>query len=90
MKRILERGATLLLVLWFLVYGGDWAIYKLRGSPQSQVVVNQYVVIPLKGNRQEFDSLGSAPTTCSLTLFAQSGLEPCWRLRRNTNQGTKL
>jgi hypothetical protein len=86
-------------VLWILlvllagfvaVYGGDWAIFKMRGSPQSTVTVNRYLTVPLKGNKQEFDYLGSMDVPCSVSLFPQAGMSPCWRLRRNPNQGTNL
>jgi hypothetical protein len=54
------------------------------------VTVNRYVTIPLKGNKQEFDYLGSLDVPCSISLFSQAGLSPCWQLRRNPNQGMTL
>jgi hypothetical protein len=86
----MERIAAVLAMAFVAVYGGDWAIYKLRGSPQSKVTVNRYMAIPLKGNKQEFDYLGSLDAPCSLSLFPQGGLPPCWQLRRNPNQGLKI
>jgi hypothetical protein len=90
MKRWLLRITVILMAGFVAAYGGDWAIYKLRGSPRSKVTVNRFLTIPLKGNKQEFDYLGSADVPCSISLFPQAGLSPCWRLRRNTNQGTTL
>jgi hypothetical protein len=72
------------------VYGGDYAIFKLRGSPISKVTVNRYVTIPLKGRKSEFDYLGTLDVPCSVSLFAQSGQSPCWQLRRNPNQGMDM
>lgn len=72
------------------VYAGDWAIFKLRGSPQSKVTVNRYVTIPLKGNKQEFDYQGTVDVPCSVSLFPHGGESPCWRLRRDTNQGMTI
>ncbi len=83
----LGRAVAVLAAAFVAVYAGDWAIYKLRGSPQSTVTVNRYVTIPLKGNKQEFDYLGSSDVPCSVSLFPQAGQSACWRLRRNPNQG---
>ena len=87
MRRWLQLLAVLLVAGFVVVYAGDWALFRLRGSPHSKVTVNRYVTIPLKGNKQEFDYLGSVDTPCSVSLFPQSGQNPCWHLRRNTNQG---
>jgi hypothetical protein len=78
---------VVLAVAFVAVYGGDSAIFRLRGSPTGKVSVNQFVAIPLKGNKTEFDYLGSADTPCSKSLFPQAGQNPCWQLRRNPNQG---
>ena len=90
MMRWLQRVVVVLLAGFVAACGGDWAVFKLRGSPQSKVTVNRYVTIPLKGNKQEFDYLGSVDVACSISLFAQGGQSPCWQLRRNTNQGANL
>ena len=83
----LRRVLVVLAAAFVVIYAGDWAVYKLRGSPQSKVTVNRYVTIPLKGNKQEFDYLGSMDVPCSVSLFPQAGQAPCWQLRRNPNQG---
>ncbi|MGD0940517.1 MAG: hypothetical protein ABR905_12485 [Terracidiphilus sp.] len=85
--RWLQWAVVVLAVAFVAVYAGDWITYKLRGSPQSKVTVNRYVTIPLKGNKQEFDYLGSSDVPCSVSLFPQAGQNPCWQLRRNPNQG---
>ena len=82
-----QRVTVTLLVVFVAVYAGDWAIFKLRGSPCSKVSVNRYVTIPLKGNKQEFDYLGSVDIICSISLFSQGGQDACWQLQRNRNQG---
>jgi len=86
--RWLRRVVALLAAAFVLTYAADWTVFKLRGSPQSKVTVNQLVTIPLKGNKQEFDYLGTSDLPCSLSLFSQAGHSPCWQLRRNPNQGT--
>ncbi len=78
------RWSILALVAGFvLVYAGDWAVFLLRGSPASHITVNRYVTVPLKGNKREFDPLGAADVPCSISLFSQGGLNPCWQVRRD-------
>jgi hypothetical protein len=89
-KRWLFRVTVVLVVGFVAVYGGDWAIFKLRGSPVSKVTVSRFLTVPLKGNKLEFDYLGAADVPCSQSLFPQAGLGPCWRLRRNPNQETTM
>ena len=84
------RVLVVLTAAFVVLYAGDWAVFKLRGSPQSTVTVHRYVTIPLKGNKQEFDYLGSIDVPCSISLFPQAGLDTCWRLRRNPNPGMNL
>ncbi|MGA2889758.1 MAG: hypothetical protein ABSE51_17055 [Terracidiphilus sp.] len=90
MKRWLQRAIMALVAAFVVTYTSDWAIFKLRGSPSGKVTVNRYLTVPLKGNKQEFDYLGSSDVPCSVSLFPQAGQSPCWRLRRNSNQGANL
>ena len=94
MMRFLVRWMQRVLVVaaaaFALCYGGDWAVFKLRGSPLSKVTVNRYVTIPLKGGKKEFDYLGSIDLPCSRSLFPQAGQAVCWQLRRNPNQGMTM
>jgi hypothetical protein len=90
MKRWLQRLVVVLVVAFVAVYGGDLAIFKLRGSPHSKVTVSRFLAIPLKGNKQEFDYLGTSDVPCSVSLFPQGGQSTCWQLRRNPNQITSL
>jgi hypothetical protein len=88
--RWLFRAAVFLAAGVLVTYLGDWIAFKLEGSPQSTVTVNRTLVVPLKNNQQEYDYLGTFDQPCSVSLFPQSGLTPCWQLRRNTNQNVKL
>lgn len=90
MKRWIQRVAVVLVAGFVAAYGGDWAVYKLRGSPSSTVTVNRYQTVPLKGNKIEYDYLGASDVPCSVSLFPQAGQSPCWQLRRNPNQTTTL
>ena len=88
--RWLRRAVFILVVGFVALYGGDWAAFKLRGSPLSKVSVDRYVTVPLKGNKQEFDPLGTAEVPCSVSLFPQAGLSPCWQVRREASQSPDL
>lgn len=90
LMRWLQRVLVVLVAAFVATYAGDWALFKLRGSPRSRVTVNRYVTIPLKGNKREFDYLGSIDVPCSISLFPQEGQSPCWQLRRSPNQGMTL
>ena len=86
----LFRVAVVAAMAFALVYVGDWAVYRMRGAPQSKVTVNQYLAIPLKGRKTEYDYQGTFDQPCAVALFAQGSLTPCWRLRRNPNQGITM
>ena len=86
LRRIVLGAAMAFVALYF----GDWAIFRLRGSPSSKVTVNRYQTVPLKGGKSEYDYLGTEDEPCSVSLFPQSGMDTCWRLRRNANQMTNL
>jgi hypothetical protein len=81
------RIVAVLLVLFAIVYTGDWAVYRLRGSPQSKVTVNKFVSIPQKARKTEIDFLGTFDAPCAVALFDQGGESACWQLRRSPNIG---
>jgi len=89
-KRWIPRGLLFLIAASVLIYGGDWVIYRLRGSPTSTVTVNNTLTVPLKGNKTEYDYIGTSDIPCSVSLFPQAGQNPCWYLRRHPNQTTNL
>lgn len=76
--------------LFVVAYLGDWAVYRFRGQPMDSVTVSRMLAVPLKGGKQEFDDQGSLNVPCARALFPQGALAPCWQLRRNANQTTKL
>lgn len=85
------RRCVLMLVAAFVVlYVADWAIYRLSGSPQGSVKVSRTLVVPLKGNKQEYDYLGTSDVPCSVSLFSQGEESPCWELRRHPTQDTTI
>lgn len=86
----LLRIALALVALGVLTYIADWIAYRLEGSPQSTVTVNRMLEVPLKNNKEEYDYVGTFDEPCSVSLFPQEGLTPCWELRRNPNQNEKI
>ena len=52
--------------------------------------VSQFMSVPLKGQKTEYDYLGTANVPCAVALFPQGGEDPCWYLRRNANQWEKV
>ncbi len=84
--RLILAFAVCFVVAWI----GDSATFYLRGKPTSSVTVSRYMGVPLKGQKTEFDYLGTADVPCSRSLFPQGGNDPCWHLRRNPNQWQNL
>ena len=88
--RWIFRVFVALAAAFIAVYAGDWVVYHLRGSPSATVTVSRYLSVPLKGNRVEFDYLGTRPAPCARALFPHQGQDPCWLLRRNPNEWENL
>ena len=84
------RVAAALAIGVAVTYSADWIAFRLQGLPQSTVTVSRTLVVPLKNNKEEYDYEGTFDEPCSVSLFPQLGLSPCWRLRRNTNENIKL
>ena len=85
----LVRLVMVLGVLLGLLYLGDWAVVRGRvshGTAYGAVQVNQFLATPLKGNKVEYDFMGSAPVRCSHSIFPQRGNPACWWLERHTSQ----
>jgi hypothetical protein len=88
MKRILSRGIQILLAVLVLTYFVDWAILRVRmlhGAGYGTVNVDIYLSTPLKGNKDEYDYMGSQPTSCSHSIFPH-GTAPCWWLAKHTSR----
>jgi hypothetical protein len=91
MKRILyilEQTAKVLLVAAIVLWVSDWAVFRLRlarGTAFDSVQVDEYLSTALKGNKQEYDYLGTAQVTCARAIFPH-GAPACWWLRRHTTQ----
>jgi hypothetical protein len=88
LKRTLWLAIRVFVVLFIVLYLLDWVALRVRvmhGSAYGAVQVDQYLSTPLKGNKAEYDYLGSQPVTCVHSLFPH-GATPCWWLRRHPAQ----
>lgn len=92
MKRILqilEQLLKVVLVTAVLLWVGDWAIFHLRssrGAGYDTVQVQEYLSTALKGNKEEYDYLGTAQVRCVRALFPHAAMPACWWVRRHTTQ----
>lgn len=88
--RWLLRVAMALVALFVVTYVGDLLVFKMRGSPQAKVSVTRMLMLPLKGNRTEYDYEGVFDVPCAVSIFPQGGLSPCWQLRKNPVQNISM
>lgn len=84
--RWLMRALVGFAAVSLVVFAADWTVYKLRGSPRASVVVSRYMEVPLKGQKTEYDYLGTANVSCAVALFPQDAQDPCWYLKRHASQ----
>jgi hypothetical protein len=88
--RVLAKKILLLVVaLAVLAYVADYAVWRVRvarGRGMSTVAVDQYLTTALKGNKAEYDFLGTVQQTCAKALAPHGGAAPCWWLSRHTSQ----
>jgi hypothetical protein len=85
----LLQSVLVLGVLTGLLYVGDWLVLRVRvshGTGYGTVQVNQFLATPLKGNKVEYDLMGTGPVTCSRSIFPQQGNPACWWLERHPTQ----
>jgi hypothetical protein len=92
MERFLEilgQVAKIIVLAAVLLWVSDWAVFRIRaarGTGFDSVQVQEYLSTALKGDKQEFDYLGTAQVSCARALFPHGGAPACWWLRRHTTQ----
>jgi hypothetical protein len=93
-NKILGCVVLLAVVLAGLVYGGDYAVFRVRaargGSGYGSVTVQRYYAVPQKNGKTEFLFDPPAAQACVYALFPHEGLRPCWYLSRHTEQRTDI
>jgi hypothetical protein len=85
-KRLWGRILQLLLVVGVVLYLGDWILLRVRPQADSSVQVEQFLRTPLKGQKEEFDYMGTVAEPCVRSLFPHSSDTPCWWLERHKIQ----
>jgi len=88
--RILSQAAKYVVIAVIILYALDFAIFqihRIRGSAMSTVSVDQFLSTTLKGNKAEYDYLGTSNQPCARSLFPQYAASawnpPCWYLQRH-------
>jgi len=80
MNRKLLRGMRVVIAALIVAYLVDWAVLRIRiarGTAYGTVQVDQYLSTPLKGNKAEYDYLGTTTVSCARSIFPH-GAAPCW------------
>jgi hypothetical protein len=85
-KRLWGRILQLLLLVGVVLYLGDWIVLRVRPEASSSVQVEQFLRTPLKGQKEEFDYMGTVAEPCVRSLFPHSSDTPCWWLERHKIQ----
>lgn len=91
--QLLAQSSRYLLIALVVLYVLDFAVFEIRrarGSAMATVSVEQFLQTPLKGNKAEYDYIGTADQPCSRTLFPQYAASqwntPCWWLQKHKAQ----
>lgn len=76
-----------LIIATGMVYFVDYVVLRARGANGLDSVQVEVVdVIPEKGNKAEYVPQGASAQTCVRAIFPHLGNQPCWYLRKHTNQ----
>ena len=98
LRQRLQRGFLLAIVMMalgsLLVFGLDYAIYRLRAAAGwnafDTVTVNHYTAVLQKNGKTNLTFDPPAPWTCVNALFPHGGMMPCWYLKRYPDQRTDI
>jgi len=78
-----------MVVLVGVLYAGDCVVLRIRiprGTAYGVVEVHQFLATSLKGDKTEYDLIGTVQQTCSRSIFPQKGMQACWWLQRHNSQ----
>lgn len=89
-QRIVLRSAGATVLLFGLIYAGDYTFLRLRRAQFGVVTVESHYEIHEKNGKTEFDYNPPAPATCVHSLFPHLGYQPCWYLRRHPDQKIEI
>lgn len=89
-KRAVRMTILFLVALVTLLYVGDWLVLRLRSDPYGSVVIQHYYAIAQKTGRIQLQYDRTYSQQCTRSLLPHASLEPCWYLRRHSEQWTKI
>ena len=84
--RLARRALLGLMIAAIVLWAADWAVFAVRsarGHGYDQVQVEEFLSTPLKGDKTEYDYIGTATMSCARALFPRGGMEPCWWLKKH-------
>lgn len=94
LKRIFFGAIVALLGISALVYGLDYAIFRMRAvtthNAYGSVTVNHYTAVLQKNGKTTLTFDPPQPWTCVNALFPHQGWLPCWYLSRHPDQRTDI
>jgi hypothetical protein len=84
------NAAKYLLIALIVLYAADAGVFEVRlsrGAGLQSIPVDQFLKTPLKGQKMEYDYLGTGNENCANALFPQYAASqwnpPCWWLKRH-------
>ncbi len=88
MKRLWGRILQGLLAILVVLYLGDWIVLRVRAGARHPTACkwSSFCSTPLKGQKEEFDYMGTVAQPCVPSLFPHSSEAPCWWLERHKIQ----
>jgi hypothetical protein len=89
MRPLARKAVPILIAVAAALYAADfaqWSVRQSRGSGMGTIAVDQYLATTLKGNKAEYDFLGTVQQPCARALFPHASAAPCWWLARHTSQ----
>jgi hypothetical protein len=90
----MKRVALIVLVLFTLLYAGDYASVRFRipkgRKPFGVVKIRPYYDVPQKNGKPEFYFLQPQNQVCVHSLFPHLGYNPCWYVRRHAQERIDL
>ena len=93
-KRFLKIGLLVALGLVAAIYGGDYAVFRIRvagnWNAYGTVTVDPYYAVAQKSGKTQFIFQPQQPQTCIHALLPHSGYSSCWYLIRHTEPRTDI
>jgi hypothetical protein len=87
---LLNRIATVLIVLVIVLYIGDYTLVRVRGEPLGTVRIDKFYAVPQKNGKTSFEPGEPETQTCVNSIFPHLGYSPCWYVQRHRHQQINL